>query len=154
MLTPTDEGPSLRRELSEFALGAIGGSVTAGLLFLCFHPLPAEPDPRDHTREALLVIGLVSCFCGGFVGRRAFSPESWMAMMLPVGKSLLFGLLLCWMIGMPPAAAMEALSYLGAGLLASLATGLVAFRMGTTTTATEFESEPADEGDGEDGGAQ
>jgi hypothetical protein len=78
-------------------IGFFGGGVVAAvagaLVFLAFFPLP-EPKPTDHTREALAVAILVAFFCGGFIGRRAFSADFW-SDLLPsvIGSYVVIGFL-------------------------------------------------------------
>jgi len=67
---------TLARNMVGFLVGGIAAALAAALTFLAFFPLP-EPEPTDHTREALAVLVLVMFFCGGFVGRRAFNADFW-----------------------------------------------------------------------------
>ena len=67
---------SLLRDLVGFIAGGLVAAVASALVFLTFFPLP-EPKPTDHTRQALAVLVLVVFFCGGFIGRRAFSADFW-----------------------------------------------------------------------------
>jgi hypothetical protein len=74
---------SFRRALNvpliRYAIGFFGGgivaAVIAGLVFVLFFPLPPNPPPTDHTREALAVLVMVVFFCGGFIARRAFCAD-------------------------------------------------------------------------------
>ena len=74
---------SLLRDLVGFLAGGALAAVAAALTLLAFFPLP-EPKPTDHTREALAVLVLVTFFCGGFIGRRAFSADFWSDLLLSV----------------------------------------------------------------------
>ncbi len=86
---------SLLRDAIGFLVGGLVASVASGLTFVGFFPLPAEPDPRRHTGEALVILALVMFFCGGFIGRRAFSADFWSDLLPSVAGSYVASVLLC-----------------------------------------------------------
>ncbi len=69
--------PSLLRDVVGFLVGSLVAAVSAALTFLAFFTLPEEPKRTDHTGEALEILVIVVFFCGGFIGRRAFSADFW-----------------------------------------------------------------------------
>lgn len=86
---------SLVRDVVGFLVGGLVASVASGLTLLGFFPLPVEPDPRNHTGEALVILALVMFFCGGFIGRRAFSADFWSDLLPSVIGSYVASVLLC-----------------------------------------------------------
>ncbi len=63
------------RDLVGFLVGGVSAAATSGVIVVSFYPLPATPDPHNHTGEALTVLVLILFSCGGFIGRRGFSAD-------------------------------------------------------------------------------
>jgi hypothetical protein len=66
---------SLLRDVLGFLVGGLVAAFSSGLVLVSFYPLPAVPDPHNHTGEALAILVVVMLFCGGFIGRRGFSAD-------------------------------------------------------------------------------
>jgi hypothetical protein len=84
----------LFRDVSGFLVGGFLAAILAGLVFIAFFPLPPRK-PTDHTRQALAILVLVNVFCGGFIGRRAFSADFLSELLLSLGGSYAAMVLLC-----------------------------------------------------------
>jgi hypothetical protein len=85
------------RDVVGFLIGGLLAAVAAALVLLAFFPLPPEPDPRNHTGEALMILCLVMLFSGGFIGRRGLSATSWPELLPSVGGSIVAAVSLCWL---------------------------------------------------------
>ena len=109
---------SLARDVVGFLLGGIAGALAAALTFLAFFPLP-EPKPTDHTREALAVLVLVVFFCGGFVGRRAFSADFWSDFLPAVLISFAVVGFLCFLSGLSFSEAGPMIGFASVGIITS-----------------------------------
>ena len=86
---------SLLRDAVGFLAGGLVASVASSFALLAFFPLPAEPNPRNHTGEALVILALAMFFCGGFIGRRAFSADFWSDLFPSVIGSYVASVFLC-----------------------------------------------------------
>ena len=84
----------LLRDIVGFLAGGLLAALLSCVVFLVFFQLP-PPKPTDHTREALAMLVLVTFFCGGFIGRRAFSADFVSQLLLSVGGSYAVMVLLC-----------------------------------------------------------
>lgn len=84
----------LLRDVVGFVAGGLIAALLSSVVFLVLFPLP-PPKPTDHTREALAILVLVNFFCGGFIGRRAFSCDFVSQLLLSVGGSYAVMVLLC-----------------------------------------------------------
>src|SRR5262245_19019546 len=110
---------SLLRDAVGFLIGGTAAAIAAALVFLTFFPLP-ESKPADHTRDALAVLVLVVFFCGGFVGRRAFSADFWSDLLPSLIGSYLVICLLCFISGIPFRAAAAMIGFASAGIVTSM----------------------------------
>ena len=124
MLGKRQPNSSFLRDLVGYAIGGLAGAIASGWIVISIYPLPAIPDPRDHTGEALVFISSLAFLCGGFIGRRAFTPSSFADILRPTLKSGAVGIVLCWMIGLSAKESVTSLLLFGSGLVAS---GLFAF---------------------------
>ena len=86
---------SLLRDVIGFVVGGLVASVASARVLLAFFPLPPEPDPRNHTGEALVILCIVMFFCGGFIGRRGLSADFWSDLLPSVGGSFVASVILC-----------------------------------------------------------
>ena len=86
---------SLLRDVIGFLAGGFVASVASCLVLLAFFPLPAEPNPWNHTGEALVVLAVVMFFCGGIIGRKAFSADFWSDVFPSVIGSYVASVILC-----------------------------------------------------------
>jgi hypothetical protein len=84
----------LIRDIVGFLAGGLLAAILSCVVFLVLFPLPPSK-PTDHTREALALLALVNFFCGGFIGRRAFSADFLSQLLLSVGGSYAVMVLLC-----------------------------------------------------------
>ena len=87
--------PSLLRDVIGFVSGGLIAAIASALVLLAFFPLPPEPDPRNHTGEALVLLCIAMFFCGGFIGRRGISAEYWSDLFPSVGGSFVASVVLC-----------------------------------------------------------
>lgn len=91
----------------------------AALLFITFLPLPPEQLPANHTGGALAVLVLVAFFCGGFIGRRAFSADSWSDLRPSFIASYVVIGFLCLISNLDFAEAASMIGFASAGIVAS-----------------------------------
>jgi multisubunit Na+/H+ antiporter MnhB subunit len=98
--------------------GGVIAAVAAALVFLAFFPLP-EPKPTDHTREALAVVVLVAFFCGGFIGRRAFSADFWSDLLPSVIGSYVVVGFLCLISSLDFSESAPMVGFVSAGIVSS-----------------------------------
>ncbi|MFT4692519.1 MAG: hypothetical protein ACJASX_004341 [Limisphaerales bacterium] len=119
---PQPNSPFLR-DLVGYLIGGLAGAFASGWIIVSIYPLPAVPNPRDHTGEALVFISSLAFFCGGFIGRRAFTPLSYVDILRPTLKSAAVGIVFCLMTGLSTKESVTSLLFFGAGLVAS---GLIA----------------------------
>jgi hypothetical protein len=84
----------LLSDIVGFLAGGLLAALLSGVVFLVFFPL-LPPKPTDHTRQALAMLVLVNFFCGGFIGRRAFSADFVSELLLSVGGSYAVMIFLC-----------------------------------------------------------
>ena len=75
---------SLLRHAIGFMVGAVLAASSAGFALVYFFPLPSQPNPRDHTGEALMLLSVFMIFSGGLIGRRGFSGASLSRLRRPV----------------------------------------------------------------------
>lgn len=83
------------RDVIGFVGGGAAAAVVAAVILRQLLPLPVEPRRGDHTGEALAILVASVFFCGGFIGRRAFSADSWSELLPSVITSYAVLLLLC-----------------------------------------------------------
>ena len=117
--------PSLLRGVIGFVVGGVVASMASALVCLAFFPLPPEPNPRNHTGEALMVLCIVMFPCGGMIGRQGFSVEFWSDLFPSVGRSFVASLLLCLVarLGLQETASM--MGFASVGIVASAAASLL-----------------------------
>ena len=141
MLDVPDDTSAFGRDAAGFLLGGFIGAIASGGICILFLPLPAIPDPRDHSREALTVISTLTFIGAGFVGRRAFSPESVISIIRPAFISLAvlasFGLL----VGLSfseaiPFLGMHTVGLISSAFLSLLASGRLSERESHEATKT------------------
>ena len=115
----------MRRDAVGFIVGGLAAAVAAALIFLAFFPLPPEPKPTDHTGEALAALVLAVFFCGGFIGRRAFSADFW-SDLLPsvIGSYFVMGFL-CLTAGLDFRETATMIGFASVGIVTSTAILLV-----------------------------
>jgi drug/metabolite transporter (DMT)-like permease len=113
----------LLRDVIGFFGGGIVAAVAAALVFQVFFPLPAEPKPTDHTGEALAILVLVVFFCGGFIGRRAFSADFWSDLLPSTITSYIVMVFLCLTASLDFRETATMLAFASAGIAVS--TGLL-----------------------------
>jgi multisubunit Na+/H+ antiporter MnhB subunit len=110
--------PSLLRDVVGFFGGGLVAAIAAGLVFLAFFPLP-PPKPTDHTREALAVLVLVVFFCGGFIGRRAFSADFWSDLLPSIITSYVVIGFLCLISGLDFSESAPMIGFASVGIVTS-----------------------------------
>ena len=88
------------RDIIGFIVGGLVAPAASALVFLAFFPLPPEPDPRNHTGEALVILCIAMFFFGGFIGRRGFSADFWSDLLPSVGGSFVASVILCLIAGL------------------------------------------------------
>jgi len=110
----------LIRDIVGFLAGGLVAALLACVVFLIFFPL-SPPKPTDHTREALAMLVLVNFFCGGFIGRRAFSADFLSQLMLSIGASYAVMVLLCILASLDFMEMVRMISLASAGILPSAA---------------------------------
>jgi hypothetical protein len=110
----------LLRDNTGFLAGGLLAAVLSCVVFLVFFPLP-PPKPTDHTREALAMLVLVNFFCGGFIGRRAFSADFVSQLLLSVGGSYAVMVLLCVLASLDFSEMARMIGLASAGILPSAA---------------------------------
>jgi hypothetical protein len=115
---------NINRPLFRDVLGFLAGGLLAALLscvvFLVLFPL-RPPKPTDHTREALAILTLVNFFCGGIIGRRAFSADFLSQLLLSVGGSFAVMVLLCVLASLDFVETARMIGLASVGLLPSAA---------------------------------
>jgi hypothetical protein len=115
---------SINRPLLRDIVGLLAGGLLAALLssvvFLVLFPLPPAK-PTDHTREALAMLVLFNFFCGGFIGRRAFSADFLSQVLLSVGVSYAVMILLCILASLDFLEMARMIGLASAGILPSAA---------------------------------
>jgi len=102
-----------------FALGAIAGASSAGLVFVSFIPLPPEDLQRDYTRAVWGAVVLVSFFAGGFIGRRGFSADALVALVPSILGTYAVSIFLCMAAGLSWAETLVPLAFVSVGLFVS-----------------------------------
>ena len=109
------------RDVVGFIIGALIAAVAAAFVFIAVFPLPREPKPTDHAGEALAVLVLVVFFCGGFIGRRAFSADFWSDLFPSViGSYIVIGFL-CLLSGLDFKEAATMIGFASVGIISSAA---------------------------------
>jgi hypothetical protein len=120
---PQPNSPFLR-DLVGYLIGGLAGAFASRWIIVSIYPLPAVPTiSLHHTGEALVFISSLAFFCGGFIGRRAFTPLSYVDILRPTLKSAAVGIVFCLMTGLSTKESVTSLLFFGAGLVAS---GLIA----------------------------
>jgi len=116
---------SLLRDVVGFLVGGLLAAVASGVVLVLIYPLPAVPDPRNHTGEALLMLVLVMFFCGGFIGRRGFSADFisdlWPSVITAFGAALF----LCILAGLSFDEIAKMLGFATIGIVTSAAVSLL-----------------------------
>jgi hypothetical protein len=73
------------RDLVGFGLGGIVAAIIAGVSLVMVYPIsPDVPGRPNYGPLALTMTSIIAFFCGGFIGRRAFSANFWREMLPPV----------------------------------------------------------------------
>ena len=73
---------SLVRDLAGFGFGGFVAAVIAGVSLVMVYPIPPDvPDRPNYGPVALTMTAIIAFFCGGFIGRRAFSADFWSDML-------------------------------------------------------------------------
>jgi hypothetical protein len=84
------------RDVIGFVVGALIAAAAGGLVFVAFYPPLPESNPSRHDRAgALAILVIILFFCGGFIGRRAFSAEFLSDLLWPVVGSYVVTGFLC-----------------------------------------------------------
>jgi len=116
---------SLLRDVLGFLVGGVLAAVASGVVLVLFYPLPAVPDPHNHTGEALAMLVLVMFFCGGFIGRRGFSADFisdlWPSVITAFGVTLF----LCVLAGLSFDELAKMLGFATVGIVTSAAMSLL-----------------------------
>ena len=110
----------LLRDIAGFLAGGSIAALLSGLVFIVFFPLPT-PKPTDHTREALAMLVLVTFFCGGVIGRRAFRAEFLSQLLLSFGCSYSVMVFLCVLASLDFMEMARMIGLASAGILPSAA---------------------------------
>lgn len=118
---------SLLRDVIGFIVGSLVAPVASALVFLAFFPLPVEPDPRDHTGEALVILCIVMLVCGGFIGRRGFSADFWSDLLPSVGGSFVASVIVCLIASLD---LRETATMMGFGAVGIVASAVVVLLLG------------------------
>ena len=116
--------PSLQRDAVGFLIGGLTGAIASGLAFLIFFPLPPLT-PTDHTRQALAVLTITMFFCGGFIGRRAFSADFWSDLLPSVTTSYVIIVFFCFTSGLDFGEAAPLIGLASIGIVTSVIALLV-----------------------------
>jgi hypothetical protein len=90
-----------------------------------FYPLPAVPDPHNHTGEALALLVLVMFFCGGFIGRRGFSADFISDLWPSVITAFAIVLFLCILPGLSFDEIAKMVGFASVGIVTSAAASLL-----------------------------
>lgn len=85
----------LLRDVIGFFGGGTAAAIVVAFVFQIFYPLPPDPKSTDHTGKALVILVLEVFFCGGFIGRRAFSADFWSDLLPSTITSYVVMLFLC-----------------------------------------------------------
>ena len=110
----------LLRDVIGFFGGGIAAAVAAALIFQVFFPLPPDPKPTDHPGEALAVLVLAVFFCGGFIGRRAFSADFWSDLLPSVITSYVVIGFLCLISNLDLSEAAPMIGFASVGIITSV----------------------------------
>jgi hypothetical protein len=114
---------SLLRDVIGFLVGGLVAGIASVLVFLAFVPLPPEPKPTDfspdYTGVALTILILVTFFCGGFIGRRAFSADFWSDLLPSVVTSYAVIGFLCLLEGLDMCEVAPMVGFSSAGIIIS-----------------------------------
>ena len=94
-------------------------AIASALVLLAFFPLPPEPNPRNHTGEALVILCIVMFFCGGFIGRRGFSADAWIDLLPSVGGSFVASVFLCVIASLDLRETATMMGFASVGIVAS-----------------------------------
>jgi hypothetical protein len=116
---------SLLRDMVGFLVGGVVAALASSIILLVFFPLPPEPTGTDHTGEALVILAGVVFFCGGFIGRRAFSLDFWSDMLPSVFTSYFVMVFLCLTASLDLRESLIMIGFASVGIAASITTTLL-----------------------------
>ena len=111
---------SLLRDVVGFVIGGLVAAVAAGVALVTVFPIPPdEPDRPNYGPVALAAVVIASFFCGGFIGRRAFSADFWSDLLPSVATSYAVMLFLCLTASLDLREAASMIGFATAGIVVS-----------------------------------
>lgn len=113
---------SLLRDFFGFGFGGGVAAIIAGVSLVTVYPIPPDlPGRPNYGPEALTMAAIIAFFCGGFIGRRAFSADFWSNVLPSVITSLaVMGFL--WLIsGADFGEAVPMIGFISIGIIVSTA---------------------------------
>lgn len=113
------ESSSLGRDMVGFAIGAIAGAASSGLVIVSFIPLPPEDLQRDYARAVFGAVVSVSFFAGGFIGRRGFSADALSDLVSPIIGTYAVSIFFCMAAGLSLSETLFPLAFVSVGVFAS-----------------------------------
>jgi hypothetical protein len=120
---------SFFRDLIGFLVGAAVAAAAAGLAFVAVYPPLPESNPSRHDRAgALALLVIVLFFCGGFIGRRAFSAEFLSDLCWPIVGSYVVLAFLCVLASFSLSETASMVAFATAGILSSAVVSLLLLR--------------------------
>jgi hypothetical protein len=108
------------RDILGFLVGGLLAAAVSAVVFLASFPRPT-PSPTDHTGEALAILILLNFFCGGFIGRRAFSADFVSDLLISVCGSYAVMVFLCVLSSLDFVLIASMMGLASAGILPSAA---------------------------------
>lgn len=95
-------------------------AVVAGVTLATVFPIPPdEPGRPNYGPVALVAVVIASFFCGGFIGRRAFSADFWSDLLPSVATSYGVMLFLCLTGSLDVRETASMLGFASAGIVVS-----------------------------------
>lgn len=116
--------PSIFRGFVGFFIGGLPAAIAAAIIFLAFFPMSQNSEPGDRAGGALIALVLVTFLCGGVIGRKGFSADTWSDLLPPfAGCYVLIGLL-CFLSTLDSHEKMLLVAFASAGMLTSAVVSL------------------------------